>query len=124
MSANEEELEALQDPEIRVMAERSKADEATWNAAMEAFPEVRRRRRRRRRTRDGCRSWVHTRHQWERATSLRLLAPTIDLANHRVESTAKYGVSEDGSHFELTWNRRLRRRPRADTEVFICTAIA
>ena len=38
--ANEEELEALQDPEIRVMAERPAGYEATWNAAMEAFPEV------------------------------------------------------------------------------------
>ena len=33
--ANEEELEMLQDAEIRVMAERSKAGyETTWNAAM------------------------------------------------------------------------------------------
>ena len=123
--ANEEELEALQDPEIRVMAERSKAGyEATWNAAMEAFPEVKAA------LADvddehvtWCRSWVHT-----RAISGKLgdvdcafLAPTIDLANHRVESTAKYGVSEDGSHFELTWNQDAPEgaAPRADTEVFI-----
>ena len=113
--ANEEELEALQDPEIRVMAERSKAGyEATWNAAMEAFPEVKAA------LADvddehvtWCRSWVHT-----RAISGKLgdvdcafLAPTIDLANHRVESTAKYGVSEDGSHFELTWNQDAPRAP-------------
>ena len=123
--ANEEELEALQDAEIRVMAERSKAGyEATWNAAMEAFPEVK--------AALGdvddkrvawCRSWVHT-----RAISGKLgdhdcafLAPTIDLANHRVESTAKYGVSEDGSHFELTWNEDAPEGadPRADAEVFI-----
>jgi hypothetical protein len=70
-----------------------------------------------------CRSWVHT-----RAISGKLgdadcafLAPTIDLANHRVESTAKYGVSADGKNFELTWNEDSIEGPTpvANTEVFI-----
>ena len=123
--ANEEELEMLQDAEIRVMAERSKAGyEATWNAAMEAFPDVK--------AALGtssedeirwCRSWVHTRAISGKMgdTDCAFLAPTIDLANHRVESTAKYGVSADGKNFELTWNEESIEGPTpvANTEVFI-----
>ena len=123
--ANEEELEALQDAQIRVMAERSRAGyAATWAAAMEAHPDVARELA----TIDAqriewCRSWVHTRAISGKVgdTECAFLAPTIDLANHRVESTAKYGVSDDGASFELTWNEHSAEGPTPvkGTEVFI-----
>lgn len=123
--ASEEELDALQDTELRVMATRSRNGyEAMWNAAMEANPEVKsllaevddERLK-------WCRSWVHTRAisgVFEGA-ELAFLAPVIDLANHRVESTATYGVSADGKNFELSWNENAPEgaSPVANTEVFI-----
>lgn len=123
--ANEEELDALQDGQIRVMAERSRAGyEATWAAAMAAHPDVARELSSiDARKIEWCRSWVHTRAISGKIgdTECAFLAPTIDLANHRVESTAKYGVSEDGASFELTWNEQAAEGPTPvkGTEVFI-----
>jgi len=122
--ANEEELKELQDPEVRVMAERSKAGyEATWKAAMEAFPDVAE-------TLAGvdaakiewCRAWVHTRAISGKIgeTECAFLAPIIDLANHRVESTATYGLSDDGSSFQLKWNPKSKEGATPqNAEVFI-----
>lgn len=123
--ANEDELEALQDAQIRAMAERSREGyEATWAAAMEAYPAVAGELSScDARKIEWCRSWVHTRAISGKIgdTECAFLAPTIDLANHRVESTAKYGVSDDGSCFELTWNEEAREGPTPvkGTEVFI-----
>lgn len=123
--ANEEELEALQDPELRVMATRSKAAyEATWKAAMEAFPEVKSLLAGLSEERlSWCRSWVHTRAISGKVGGMEcaFLAPVVDLANHRVGSTATYGVSADGTNFELTWNESAPEgsSPVANAEVFI-----
>jgi len=123
--ANEEELEALQDPELRAMATRSKAAyEATWKAAMEAFPEVKSLLAGLSEDRLAwCRSWVHTRAISGKVGGMEcaFLAPVVDLANHRVGSTATYGVSADGKNFELTWNENAPEgsSPVANAEVFI-----
>ena len=137
--ATPDELEALQDENVKRMAEGSRAsyaagwemiktshprvaeaiddagDESSPSATQEDF--------------DWARATAHTRAMSGKVGGgpCAFIVPGVDLANHSFEPNCEYGVSPDGKSFQLTWDCEATKErpggpppPTAKDEVLIC----
>lgn len=136
--ATDEELEALQDENVRRMAMGSKANYAAgWEMIKTQHPRVA----------DAIDGSVDDQiaatqeeFDWARATAhtramsgkvaggpCAFIVPGVDLANHSFAPNCEYGVSGDGGSFQLTWDTTATREmpkgpplPESGDEVLIC----
>ena len=132
--ATEDELEALQDENVKRMAAGSRMNYAAgWKAMTEAHPDV---------VAaigadatqeefDWARATAHTRAMAAKVAGApcAFIVPGVDLANHSFQPNTNYGISADGTFFQLSWDTSGDDRkpggatpttPSAKDEVLIC----
>ena len=138
--ATDEELDALQDENVRRMAVGSRMNYAAgWSAVGQSHPEIVAA------LDEGAVAdgpATQEEFDWARATAhtramsgalggapCAFIVPGVDLANHSFRPNTIFGVAEDGESFQLTWDTehstapgksREPEPPRANDEVLIC----